>query len=272
MEDEIDLSDIFRVLWKNRILIIGVFIISILVAGAIAFTAPSTYKVSTIVATGNFEDPVYTSPVSAKSIMLSDEFLLDVFIRLHSNATAGDFNAFKNDISVVPVDDSDRLVEISDETTDRQEGKKAVETMVLFYANRSNESYNEQRNILSRQLRATEERLNTMNMLINLTRDALMNIEESSSSSDVQSEMRFSRTLDRLSSMETQRSDLINCSLDLQKQLDLLKPLVVVQPAKDPVSPIGPQKTLILPISGVLGLVLGIFAAFIRDGLTRRSE
>jgi len=272
MDDEIDLSDIFRVLWKNRILILGIFIISILVAGAIAFTMPSEYKVTTIVAMGNFEDPVYTSPVSAKSIMLSDEFLQDVFIQIHFNATASEFNAFKNGINVVPVDDSDWLVEISDETTDRQEGKQAVETMVLLYANRSNESYSEQRNILSRQLRATEERLDAINMQINLTRDALMNIEDPSSSSAVQSEMRFSPNLDRLSSMETQRSALIESSQDLQKQLDLLKPLVVVQPAKEPVSPIGPRKSSILATAGVLGLVLGVFAAFLREGLTRRAE
>jgi LPS O-antigen subunit length determinant protein (WzzB/FepE family) len=272
MEDEIDLSDIFRALWKNRILIGGIFIISILVAGAIAFTTPSIYKVSTIVAMGNFSDPVYTSPVSAKSIMLSDEFLLDLFNQLHSNATAGEFDAFKSGIKVVPVGDSDRLVEISDETTDPHEGKKAVETMVLFYANRSNESYNEQRNILSRQLRATEERLDTMNIQINLTRDALMNIEDSSSSSAVQSEMRFSRTLDRLSDMETQRSDLIERIQDLQTHLDLLKLLVIVQPAREPVSPIGPRKASILATAGVLGLVLGIFAAFLREGLARRSE
>ena len=272
MEDEIELRDIFRVLWKNRILIIGIFIISILVAGAIAFTTPSEYKVSTIVAMGNFEDPVYASPVSAKSIMLSDEFLLDVFLRLYSDATAVEFNAFKNGISVVPVDGSDRLVEISDETTDPHEGKTAVETMVIFYANRSNENYNEQRNILSRQLKATEERLYIMDMQINLTRDALMNIEDSSSSSAVQSEMRFSRTLDRLSDMETQRSELIERIQDLQKQLDLLKPLVVVQPAKEPVSPIGPQKASILATAGALGLVLGIFAAFLREGLAGRAE
>lgn len=147
-----------------------------------------------------------------------------------------------------------------------------METIVLLYANRSNESYNEQRNALSRQLKATEERLNTMNMQINLTMDALMKIEGSSSSSDVQSEMRFSRTLDRLSSMETQRLAMIESSQDLQKQLDLLKPLVVVQPAKEPVSPIGPRKASILAIAGALGLVLGIFAAILREGLAGRAE
>ena len=99
-----------------------------------------------------------------------------------------------------------------------------------------------------------------------------MNIEDSSSSSAVQSEMRFSRTLDRLSDMETQRSELIERIQDLQKQFDLLKPLVVVQPAKEPVSPIGPQKASILATAGVLGLVLGIFAAFLREGLAGRAE
>ena len=33
MEDEIDLRDIFRVLWKRRLLIMGVFVFAVLAAG-----------------------------------------------------------------------------------------------------------------------------------------------------------------------------------------------------------------------------------------------
>ncbi len=52
MEDEIDLRDIFGVLWKRRLLIVGTFIIAVLLAGVISFAVPPVYKVSSIIAIG----------------------------------------------------------------------------------------------------------------------------------------------------------------------------------------------------------------------------
>ena len=57
MEDEIDLRDIFGVLWKRRLLILGTFIVAVLLAGVISFAMPPVYKVSSIVAVGLYDDP-----------------------------------------------------------------------------------------------------------------------------------------------------------------------------------------------------------------------
>jgi len=54
MDDEIDLRDIFRVLWNGRHLIIGVFVVAVLVAGVISFAMPPVYKISSIITGGNF--------------------------------------------------------------------------------------------------------------------------------------------------------------------------------------------------------------------------
>lgn len=272
MDDEIDLRDIFRVIWKGRLLIIGVFVAVVLIAGVVSFTIPSVYRVSSIIAAGNFDDPVYTSQASVMSIMLSDEFLQEVFEQLSTNVTGGSFAAFKNSVNVVPVKDSDRLIEISVETPDRQEGKEAVEKMVRVYANRSQDSYSKSKRILSDQLAVIQERLDIIDLDINQSREALQNMLDSSGPSDVQAEMRFSRTLDRLIGLETERSAQIDRSLDLQKQLELIRNIEVVSPAREPVSPIGPRKTLIMAIAGMLGLMAGIFAAFLLESLRGPGE
>ena len=272
MEDEIDLRDIFRVLWKRRLLIIGVFMVAVLVAGVISFAMPSVYKISTLIAVGNFDDPVYTSQASMKNVMLSDEFSQEVFEDISPNATESEFRTFKDSVKVEPVKDSDRLIEISVETPKRQEGLKAIETMIGLYANRSEDSYNKQKKILSDQLAVTLQRLNVIDMEINQTREALQGIQDSTGSSEVQAEMRFTRTLDRLNGMEAQRSTLIDRRLELQKQLVLIRNLEVVQQAREPVSPIWPKKALIVAIGGMLGLMVGILAAFLREGLGRPAE
>lgn len=272
MEDEIDLRDIFGVLWKRRLLIIGVFVAAVLVAGVISFAMPSVYKISSIITGGNFDDPVYTSQASIKNIILSDEFALEVFEQISPNATGSEFRAFKDSIKVEPVKDNDKLVEISVETKNKQEGLMAVEKMIQLYANRSEDSYNRQKKILSDQLVVTLERLDVIDLEINQTQEALQGIQETTGSSAVQGEMQFSRTLDRLNSMQTQRSALIDRRLELQKQLVLIRNLKVVQPAREPVSPIWPRKALIVAVAGMLGLMIGIFAAFLREGLGRPVE
>ncbi len=272
MDDEIDLRDIFMVLWKRRILIIGIFVLAVLVAGAISFSTPSVYRVSSLMAVGNFGDPVYTSQASVKSVILSDEFLMDVFEQIRPNATGSEFAAFKNSVKVEPVKDSDRLIEISVETPKGQEGKVAVEKIIWLYANRSEDSYNTYKKILSDQLAVAEERLNAMDKEINLTLEAVTKMQDSPGSSDAETELRFSRTLDRLNGMETQRSALIAQSQDLQKQLELLKHQEIIQPARVPVSPIGSKRALMVAIAGILGLMIGIFAAFLREALGRPGE
>jgi capsular polysaccharide biosynthesis protein len=273
MDDEIDLRDIFHILWKRRLLIIAVFAIAVLVAGVISFTMPPVYRISSIVALGNFEDPVYTSQASAKIIILSDEFLLGVFEELSSNARARGFGSFKESVKVEPLKDSDMLIEISVETPGRQQGREAVEKIVGLYAKNSEDSYNKYKKIMSDQLAVTQERLDAIDTDINLTRKVLMDLQESSSSPEaVQVEIRFSRTLDRLSDMEAQRSVLIDRSLDQQKQLAMIKHLDIVQPAREPVSPIWPKKTLIVAVAGMLGLMVGIFAAFLLELFGRKVE
>lgn len=270
MDDEIDLRDIFSVLWKRRLLIAAIFLAFVAVAGLICFTTAPVYRVSSIIAVGNFEDPIYTSQVSARSIMLSDEFLLEVLEEIRP-VEFRDFDAFKESIRVEPIKDSDRLIEISVETTRKADGLKAVDMMVSLYANRSMDSYNKNKRILSDQLAEVQGSIKSKDLEIDLSREALENIRNSPGSSDVQAEMRFSRTLDRLGEMETQRYALMDRSLDLQKQLELLKHLEVVQPAKEPISPIGPRKILILAIGGMLGLLIGLFVAFLLESLEGRS-
>lgn len=272
MEDEIDLRDIFRVLWKRRLLIIGVFVVAVLVAGVISFAMPPVYKISTIIAVGNYGDPVYASQVSTRVIILSDAFLQEVFEQISPNATEGEFRTFRDSVKVGPVTSSDSLLEVALETKNKQEGLKAVEKIVWLYANRSEDSYNRQKKILSDQLADTQERLDVINIEINQTREALQGIQDSTGSSGVQEEMQFSRTLDRLNVMEAQRTALKDRILDLQKQLVLIRNQMVIQPAIDPISPIGPRKALIVGIAGILGLMVGIFAAFLRERLGRPTE
>ncbi len=272
MNDEIDLRDIFSVLWKRRLLIIAVTAIAVLAAALISFAMPPVYKVSSIIAVGLYDDPAYTSQASMKNVMLSDEFLVEVFEAISPNGTSSDFRDFRNSIKVEPIKDNDKLLEISIETKKRKEGPKAIETMVERYSVLSQNSYDKQKKILEDQLADAEQRLDIINEDINQTREAFQGLQNSSDSISGEAELRFSRTIDLLSGRETQRSALMDRHIDLQKQLQLLRNLEVVQPAREPISPIWPRKALIVGIAGILGLMAGLLAAFLREGLAKPAE
>lgn len=269
MEDEIDLRDIINVLWKSRLLIIGIFMISVLVAGTISFAIPPVYKVSAIIELGNFGDPTYTGQAPAKSIMLSDSFLLEVFEQLYPKMPIDKdkFGAFKDSIKIGNVGGTDNLLQISVETPNTQEGVALVNEIAGHYVNLSEDSYNERKKILSHQLVITQGMLVVLEKDINQTRGALMNIGNSQDG-----ELRSSNILGYLQNEESRHSSLLDRESDLQKQLTLFKHCEIIQAVKEPVSPIWPKKTLIIAIAGMLSLMIGVFAAFIRVGLRRPAE
>ena len=270
MEDEIDLRDIFHVLWKRRLLIISCFVIAVLLGGIISYALPPVYETSSIISIGNFDDPVYTSPSSITEIMLSDEFLLGVFQEIKPNAAAREFRSFTDNIKVIPI--GDKLIKISIENKKKQEGLDAVDTMIKHYSMLSENSYQKQKKILSDQITDNERRIDTINKDINQTRDIFENLQDTSDLSLGQAELRISRTIDLLAEKETERSALMDLRIDLQKQSLLISDLDVVQPAREPISPVWPKKALIVVVAGMLGICIGILAAFFKEGLKGEAD
>lgn len=272
MDDEIDLRDIFLVLWKNRLLIAAVFLIAVVAAGAISLMMPSVYRASCIVALGNFGDPVYTTEASAIEIMLSDGFLANLSPNLNLSLSPEQLDALRESISVEPIKGSDRLLKISVETEDPAEGKRLLEGMVLLFISRSNQSYSEQRSLLMEQLAAINQLLDSVEASINLTHQAMAEIESATGVSPLEKSLLLSYKLDYLQNAESQRLNLMDRSMNLQKQLMLMKSVEIVEAPVEPTEPVKPRRVLIVIVAGMLGLMLGIFGAFVREALGREEQ
>jgi len=94
-------------------------------------------------------------------------------------------------------------------------------------------------------------------------------IEYGSGTPTMDIELRISRTLDYLQSGESRRSTLLDRELELEKQLTLLRHLEVIQETREPVAPIESKKVVIVAVAGMLGLMVGVLAVFLREGLRR---
>jgi len=270
MEKEIYISDIFRILWKERYLIICIFMIALLAACVVSFVIMSpTYKASCIVALGNYGDPIYTSQDLAASIMLSDEYLLDVIEQLSFEVPQDEFRAFQKGIDIAPVGGSSNLLYISAERENGRECMEIVATIVGLFVERSEDSYNKYTKILYDDLASTQERLNFVERDLSQTHEALVELSNAPGDPMSENELRVSRTLDLLNSQESRRSSLLDHELALQTQLTLLRHQEVIQEAREPVAPIESKRLLIVAIAGMLGLMIGILVAFLREGLRK---
>ncbi|MDK2887529.1 MAG: hypothetical protein PWP72_407 [Thermoanaerobacter sp.] len=264
MEEELDLRDLILILWKRRRLILGIFITAVVAAAAISFITPPTYEVSTIIALGVFPDPTYTSQASAREILLSDELLLTVIKDLKLNVPREKFRSFKETIKVESIKDTNFL-KISVQTQNRSEGKAIVEKMVELFKERSEPSYQQHRQLLANQLNSVRTRLSAIETDIKKTREVLNAIESASGISPVEKDLRRSRTLEYLQSEESQRIELLDRYLALQKEINELKNVQVIRGAREPVYPVKPNKKLNVALAGMLGLMSGIFMAFILE-------
>ncbi|SHE68146.1 G-rich domain on putative tyrosine kinase [Desulfofundulus australicus DSM 11792] len=268
MEEELDLRDLILILWKRRKLILGIFLLAVLAAAAVSFIIPPTYEVSTIIALGAFPDPTYTSQASAREILLSDELLLNVISALKLDVPREKFRSFKQTIKVEPVNDTNFL-KISIQTTNRSEGRAIVEKMVELFKERSSASYQQYRQLLAGQLDAVRTRLSSVEADIKKTREVLSAIESTTGISPVEKDLRRSRTLEYLQSEESQRIELLDRYLALQKEINGLKDVQVIRGAREPVYPVKPNKKLNVALAGMLGLMVGVFLAFILEYFQR---
>lgn len=270
MDDEIDLRDIFRVLWKSRFLIIGIFMVAVLVTGLASLAMPSIYRASCTVALGNFSDPIYTTGPMATSLMLSDELLMDAIDQLHLDVPPEKFKGFKDGIEIKQL--TDNVLMISVETSDQQNATKIVEKMVQIFVNLSEKNYNKYQDHLSAKMAIIQENLAVVERQINQTSEVLRNIDTLPGISQEQLELSHSRTLEYLQNEESRHSSLLGQYIELKRQMDVLENTRILSISEEPFARVRPQRILIVAVGGMLGLMIGIFAAFLREGLRRREK
>lgn len=267
-DDEIDLRDLVLVLWRYRRMIIGVFLVAVVAAAAISFILPPVYKVSTTVALGQFNSPVYTNAAAAKEVLQSDDLLLKTIVDLKLDVPREEFKGFKADVEVNPVKDTNML-QVSIMTTDRAEGKAIVEKMVELFATDSKPEYQKNRTLLVNQLVIIQKRLVDVEKDIADTKESLAAVESSTGFAQGDKDFRRSQVLDSLRTFEGQRTELLDRYLGLQKELDSLRDVQTIRSAREPVYPEKPNKKLNVAVAGVLGLMMGVFGAFVLDYFRR---
>ncbi len=260
-EDEIDLRDLILVLWNWRKLILVIFLVSLLIGTVFSFAVSPVYQVQAKVSLGNLSDKSGTqpliSPEVAKEILLSSGFKEDALDEASSKVQG---------LQVTPVSGTNILV-ISLETNNPEQGEVILNKITDCFIEQVSVEFEQQQNLIDSELKRIEAEIAEVNSNIKLNRELLKNISTSEMSNAV--EVQQVRLLDTLASFSNQREGLMDKKLKLEQELESNKDAEVIEQAAASSSPVRPRKKLNIALAGVIGLMIGVFAAFTVDYFKR---
>jgi uncharacterized protein involved in exopolysaccharide biosynthesis len=262
--DEIDLRDIIIVIWRRRKTILIIFLATVIAATAFAFLKEPEYKMSATISLGNYNSNIYTNPAGAKEVLLSDNVIMEVINQLGLKVGPEEYRSFKEKISVDIVKDTS-FIQISVKETDRELGKKIIEQMIAVYTNLSLKDYTNHEKLISQQLATINQQLKEKEEELNLAKKFITTLQNDSGMDETRKEIRTNEVYNYLREIDSQRIELLDRYLSLQKEKDALEHVKVINPVRIPQYPVAPQKRFIVIVAMVLGLIAGLFIAFLKD-------
>ena len=260
--DEIDLNDLILLLWCYRKLILGVFLVSVLIGVVISFAITPVYQVKAKISVGNYAiDPdsgkQLMTPETAREILLSSDF--------QKEAWSSEINAGALDIT--PIENTN-ILQLTLETSEPQQGVVLLNELIAQFEEKTEEQYERSIDLLNNDLQNTERELQEINKSIAQTRELLekiSNAELSSTSAIYQAGL-----LDTLSRFLGQRNKLSERKLQNEQKLNNIEGMEVLERPEATSSPMRPNKKLNIVVAGMLGLMVGVFMAFIVDYFRRK--
>jgi uncharacterized protein involved in exopolysaccharide biosynthesis len=254
-DDEIDLRDLILVLWNYRKFVLGIFLASLLIGAVISFAITPVYQVKAKISLGNYAvdpdngQPLMT-PETAREILLSSDFQEEAWG--HEN-NAGALN-------IAPVENTN-ILQFTLETSEPQRGVVLLNKLIAQFEEKTKEQYERSIELLNKDLQNTDGELQEINKSIAHTREILENTSAS--------QLQQAGLLDTLSRFLEQRDKLSERKLKTEQKLNSIEGMEVLERPEAASSPMRPNKKLNIVVAGMLGLMVGVFMAFIVDYFRR---
>ena len=254
-DDEIDLRDLILVLWNYRKFVLGIFLASLLIGAVISFAITPVYQVKAKISLGNYAvdpdngQPLMT-PETAREILLSSDFQEEAWG--HEN-NAGALN-------IAPVENTN-ILQFTLETSEPQRGVVLLNKLIAQFEEKTKEQYERSIELLNKDLQNTDGELQEINKSIAHTREILENTSAS--------QLQQAGLLDTLSRFLEQRDKLSERKLKTEQKLNSIEGMEVLERPEAASSPMRPNKKLNIVVAGMLGLMVGVFGAFVVDYFKR---
>lgn len=239
-DDEIDLVELWLILWRRKWIIASVFILILAMGGTYLSLTKPVYESKVRLMVGRVQNVGTIEQSDRISADLSEklEAPLNRETVLISAETIGRSNIF----------------EITVQGENPSATYETAEKLAIQVVNDHSDQFYRISNPVRKKLSFVQEQIHAVQNLLQKFESPHAPEE---SSLDTLLLLEKSRLLTELSSLEQMQ-------MELQIQLDPVNtyPTTILSPAEYPEKPIKPKTSLIMALSTVLGLMIGVFAAF----------
>ncbi|MBD3264634.1 MAG: hypothetical protein GF375_06000 [Candidatus Omnitrophica bacterium] len=250
-EDEIDLGSYIKVLIKRKATIIVIFTICVISAALYNFLAPNVYKVEETVRIGSIGGYLISKEEAMKEIR-SRDVLEPVIKQTGEHFTISEL---KRKLDVEEIENTPFLL-VSIKHTDPDLAIAVLEGIAKNFIGKGNELYQQRISLLEEQIKDLEERKVSVEKGIN---DLQYRLNSNIASTD------YPLMQDTLSSYERFYSNLASQLYSEKLRLLDSKRFELFEPPIKPEKPVEPKKKQNIVIGAILGLMLGVFAAFFKE-------
>ncbi|MGB9790957.1 MAG: Wzz/FepE/Etk N-terminal domain-containing protein [Thermacetogeniaceae bacterium] len=270
-EEEIDLRDLLLTLWRYRKLIVVIFLLAVVVSSVVSFLLPPVYEVKSLVSLGsvtasNGQTVNVISPAAAKEMLMSDDLFREAVEKAGLDLANPTVGYCRKGLKAEAVKDTN-FVRITIETGDPVVGMKILNELVDVFKHRAASGFDRQMELTKGELKRIDAELKELDKNIESTKKALEEMEKTADG--LAMEWERARLLDSLSRFQEQRNKLLDKKFSLEQVLNTSKGIEVVEEPSVSAAPVRPRKKLNIAVSGVLGLMVGTFAAFALDYFRR---
>lgn len=293
-EDEIDLIDYWRVIWKRKIGIITIFIVAVLAAGLISkFVLPEIYEASSLVEIAQIKGENLEDPDNIISTFKEKAILLEIAEKVgwdqEKETDKAKIAGLKENLKLEK--GKDNLLKITAKGTSPQEAQKIVLATNEILINRHQEKFQEAERLIATEIETIRQNKEKTEKDIEKVQESLARIsqdianyeQEIAKRADTQSEGQgqivasyiklLAQSKNEKEAKEAQILDLEQKLVGLEQSIkekeyekayETTMTRIVVSPLL-PEKPVEPKTTTNVIIAGVLGLFIGILWAFGAD-------
>jgi len=278
MDEEIYLSDIvnyvkhfFSILYTQKFLILGCFVLAILLSGAFAMQQPQQYNSSVIIKLGNVSDPIYENGFIVSRVLASDEYIVKTMEKENFGNDPLLVNSIKNNLKISPLTPDFSIFELSYISNDKNNATRFIKTLTTLLINDSEAYHKRYKSQISDQYSLTKDQIIELDNDINATRNSLRVLDTTPGISQEQLELSHSRTLEYLNSMVTSKTNLISRLQSLKNTLEVMENTKIVVVTSDVQKEASSSIGTII-IAGIIGLLVGIFAGLAQESRKRLNN
>lgn len=267
-EDEIELIDLIRVLWKYRWFLFITPVVIAVAVYALSFLLPPTYESSAQFLLTNVDDPLYSNGEAVKALLLSRDRLLPLMQEFDlPYRTVASFRKALN------VDVTNNMITIRFQYKNPDIAQTVLDRLIEPIQKESQRVYQEKRNLIESMRTSLVSLQKETEESLSRNKAALTAIETQTGLTDVEKDISRARLLDYIVRDEYSLKDYISRIQEVDQRLLNMKALEIIEKPSLPRYPIAPKKSMNAVLGLIVTFMLAVLIVFIREyWLKHRGE